>query len=114
MSHEEQTEERGRPLDRIVAAIRDGYGPEKIILFGSHARGTPGADSDLDLLIVKRSDSSEAERIREVSRLLRPRPAPLDILVKTPEEIEQRLAIKDSFIEQILREGTVLYDRRAQ
>ncbi len=100
-------------IDRIVATIRDGYAPEKIIVFGSHARGTARPDSDLDLLVIKQSKQPEPERIREVSRLLRPRPMPLDILVKTPAEIQERLAINDSFIQELLREGTVVYEREA-
>ncbi len=100
-------------IDRIVATIRDGYAPEKIIVFGSHARGTGRPDSDLDLLVIKQSKQPEPERIREVSRLLRPRPMPLDILVKTPAEIQERLAINDSFIQELLREGTVVYEREA-
>lgn len=100
-------------IDQIVATIRDGYAPERIIVFGSHARGTARPDSDLDLLVIKQSKQAEPERIREVSRLLRPRPMPLDILVKTPEEIEERLAMNDSFIHELLREGTVVYERHA-
>ena len=94
----------------IVETLRREYAPEKIIVFGSCARGEAGDDSDLDLLVIKDSDKPEVERIREVSRLLRPRPCALDILVKTPTEIEQRLAIRDSFISEIMREGKVVYE----
>ncbi len=114
MNTEAESARFAQAVDRIVATIRDGYAPERIILFGSHARGTAAPDSDLDLLIVKSSDRSEAERIRQVSRLLRPRLLPLDILVKTPGEIQERLAIKDSFFQEILREGKVLYDREGR
>ncbi len=114
MNTEAESARFAQALDRIVATIRDGYAPERIILFGSHARGTAAPDSDLDLLIVKSSNHSEAERIRQVSRLLRPRPLPLDILVKTPGEMEERLAVKDSFFQEILREGKVLYDREGR
>jgi len=101
-------------VKQVVARIRDGYAPEKIILFGSAARGNPQPDSDLDLLIIKRSEQHEPERIREVSRLLQPRPMALHILVKTPEEIRERLAMNDSFIKEILDEGKVLYERQAE
>ena len=98
-------------VERVVGAIRDGYEPETIILFGSRVWGEPGADSDLDVLVIKESDKREVERIREVSRLVRPRPLPMDILVKTPQEIEQRLAIGDEFIAEIMRRGRVAYER---
>jgi len=80
-------------------------------LFGSRVSGNPDAESDLDLLIIKTSGKQEVERIREVSRLLEPRPLPLDILVKTPKEIAQRLAVGDHFIAEILRRGKVVYER---
>ena len=98
-------------LDKIVETLEREYDPEKVIVFGSHARGEAGPESDIDLFIIKQSDKREVERIREVSRLLRPRPASLDILVKTPEEIEHRLAIGDSFVNEVMREGRVVYER---
>ena len=98
-------------VNQVVETIRDGYGPERIILFGSRIWGGADADSDLDVLVIKESDQREIERIRDVSRLLRPRPLPLDILVKTPEEIRERLAMGDGFIKEILDKGRVAYER---
>jgi len=103
--------EADRAIEQVVETIRDRYKPEKIILFGSRVWGKPDEDSDLDVLIIKDSKKREVERIREVSRLVRPRPLPLDILVKTPEEIKQRLAIGDDFIADILRRGRIAYER---
>jgi len=100
-----------REIELVVEAIRRGYDPDKIIIFGSRAVGECQCDSDLDILIIKKTDKPELERIREVSRLLRPRPLGLDILVKTPEEIEQRLAMGDDFIRDVLRRGWVVYER---
>lgn len=100
-------------MDQVVATIRDRYRPERIVLFGSRVWGGANADSDLDVLVIKESDQREVERIREVSRLLRPRPLPVDILVKTPEEIRQRLAMGDSFIREVLEKGRVAYERDA-
>lgn len=79
---------------RIAKALR----PEKIILFGSYAYGTPGPDSDVDLLVIMSTHASPTERYLMVSRLLRPRPFPVDILVKNPAEIEQALRTGDFFI----------------
>ena len=85
--------------------------PEKVVLFGSYARGTATPDSDVDLLIVMETDASPTDRYLIVSRLLRPRLFPLDILVKTPAEIEQALATGDFFIREILEHGKILYER---
>ena len=98
-------------IERVVQKIRDGYRPEKIILFGSRVWGEPDDESDLDVLVIKDSDKREVERIREVSRLVCPRPLPLDILVKSPDEIRERLSIGDDFIAEILRRGRVAYER---
>ncbi len=68
--------------------------------------------SDVDLLIVMDSDERPAARATQISRLLRPRPFPVDILVRTPAEIERRLAIGDYFIREIMERGRVLYERK--
>jgi UTP:GlnB (protein PII) uridylyltransferase len=70
-------------IQRIVAGVH----PQKIILFGSYAAGTPSPDSDLDFLIIMDTLEHPAERVLTVSRLLRPCPFPMDILVRTPDEI---------------------------
>jgi len=72
---------------RIVQHLR----PEKIILFGSYAHGAPTPDSDVDLLVVMKTNAPTKERYWAVSRLLIPRPFPVDILVKTPQEIARAL-----------------------
>lgn len=81
------------------------------MLFGSYAYGAPTADSDVDLLIILDTDAPRRERTWLVSRLLIPRPFPVDILVKTPQEIEQALAGRDFFLQEIMRRGKVLYER---
>ena len=100
-------------IQDVIKIISERYAPQKIILFGSRVWGNADADSDLGMLIIKESGQPEVERIREVSRLLRPRPLPLDILVKTPREIRERLAIGDDFLAEILRRGKVVYERAA-
>ena len=76
--------------------------PERIILFGSYAYGRPTPDSDVDLLVILETDASTTERYLAVSRLLYPRPFPVDILVRTPREIEQALKAGDFFIREIV------------
>ena len=99
------------PVRKVVEMIREGYDPEKIIIFGSHARGQASRHSDLDVLVIKDTDVGQFERVRQVSDLVIPRPLPLDIIVKTPREIEERLARGDYFIRDILNEGVVAYER---
>jgi predicted nucleotidyltransferase len=94
-------------VQRIVHALQ----PEKIVLFGSYAYGAPSPDSDVDLLVIMDTSASRADRYLAVSRLLRPRPFPVDILVKTPSEIHKALAEGDFFVSEILRRGQVLYER---
>ncbi len=93
----------------ITAQIIDKYQPEKIILFGSSARGDLNPDSDVDLLIIKRETPHYgAERIRELSRIIE-RNIPVDFLVYRPEEFEKRVEMGDPFLKAIVKEGKVLY-----
>ncbi len=94
-------------VQRIAQALR----PEKIILFGSYAYGQPTVDSDVDLIVVMKTRGSAAERYLAVSRVLRPRPFPVDILVKTPAEVARALQKGDFFVREIISRGKVLYER---
>ena len=85
-------------LQEIIQRIVSGAAPHKIILFGSYAYGTPSQDSDLDLLVIMKTEERPANRVVAISRLLRPRPFPMDILVRTPGEIALALERRDSFI----------------
>jgi predicted nucleotidyltransferase len=98
-------------LAEIVRRIVTALHPEKVILFGSYVYGTPSDDSDVDLLVILNSRARPVDRYLAVSRLLRPRPFPLDILVKTPEEITQALRKGDTFIREIMSQGRMLYER---
>jgi uncharacterized protein len=98
-------------LQAMVHRLVTGLHPRKIVLFGSYSYGTPTADSDVDLLVIMDTTARPVERYLRVSRLLRPRPFPLDLLVKTPEEIAQALAREDAFVHEITTRGRVLYER---
>jgi predicted nucleotidyltransferase len=98
-------------LGMITRKIVEAFQPQKVILFGSYAYGQPTHDSDVDILIVMDSRERPTERAAKVSRLLRPRPFPMDILVRTPEEIGRRLIIGDQFFLEIMRRGKILYER---
>jgi len=84
---------------------------ERVILFGSYARGDAGKHSDVDLLIIAESDLPRFKRSRELY-MLRPHPFAMDLLVYTPQEVEQGRRSPLSFISTILREGKTIYVRR--
>ena len=101
----------GKSLRPAIQRIVDALNPEKIILFGSYAYGKPNPHSDVDLLVILKTKEPLKERSWMVSRLLLPRPFPVDILVKTPKEIEKALKSGDFFLEEIFTRGKVLYER---
>jgi predicted nucleotidyltransferase len=98
-------------INEIVDGIIKGYKPKKVILFGSYAYGKPSEDSDIDLLIIKNTDKKPIDRWIEVKRLLRDRKRMLPVapLVYTEKEIEERIAIRDFFVEEIFEKGEVLF-----
>jgi len=98
-------------LQRMVVDIVQQFRPEKVILFGSYAWGTPRPDSDVDLLVVMESDQRPAQRSAEMSLACRPRGLPVDFLVKTPAEVTRRLTMGDPFLKRIFEKGIILYDR---
>jgi predicted nucleotidyltransferase len=100
-----------KQIEDIVKRIVDNYKPEKIILFGSYAYGTPKKDSDLDLLIVKESDLPRYKRAREIRKLLWGiSEIPKDIIVYTQNEIDDWKEVEEAFITQIVKDGKVLYE----
>jgi len=100
-------------LAGIVNKIVEGYNPDKIILFGSYACGTPAEDSDIDLFIVKDDNRKRVERFCEVRKLSR---AVTGIsimpIVFTNAELKKRLKLEDEFILEIVNKGRVLYERK--
>ena len=98
-------------IQDILEKLRTSYAPQKVILFGSYAYGTPQPDSDIDLLIIKETSERFIDRWVTVRRILSDpeRTVPLETLVLTPQEVERRLAIGDQFLAEILDKGEVLY-----
>ncbi len=93
---------------RIVANVK----PEKIVLFGSYARGTQRDDSDLDLLVVKDSPLPRYKRGSEIRKHLRRLKVPIDLLVYTKEEIAWWRNVRTAFITTVMETGIVLYEQR--
>ena len=100
-----------RLIRKVIKQIVVSANPKRIVLFGSHAYGRPGCDSDVDLLVVMESNKRPVDRTIEVSKSLRFYPFPMDILVRTPREIRQRLQIRDPFFEEVVKNGKILYER---
>jgi len=94
-------------LRAIAERLRRDYGAERVLLYGSYARGEAGPDSDLDLLVIAPSRERFFDRMASVLRLSRDLRAglPLSPVVLTPEEVEQRLARGDQFVADILSSG---------
>ena len=99
-----------KEIQNIVKQLVRLYEPEKIILFGSLAKGKLNPGTDIDLFIIKNEvPELGVDRIRQLDALIKYRLA-TDFIVYRPEEVEQRLKLGDPFVKSILEEGKVLYD----
>ena len=98
----EQIEDFGR-------RVGEAFHPRQVVLFGSHARGAAGADSDVDVLVVMPFEGRSVDKSVEIRLKTKP-PFPLDLLVRTPEVVEERIAMGDWFLRDVLRDGKVLYE----
>jgi uncharacterized protein len=101
-----------RLIRRYARAIADEFHPDKIILFGSHAWGTPHKDSDVDLLVVMPARNQHDQAVRILWRLAAP--FPLDLVVRTPKQMKWRLEEGESFTTEIVSRGRVLYEKEDQ
>ncbi|MBM3254211.1 MAG: nucleotidyltransferase domain-containing protein [Candidatus Omnitrophica bacterium] len=94
-------------LIELAEKIKRRFNPHKIILFGSYAYGKPTEGSDVDFLIIMDTDiplRKQASLIRrELTGLI-----PIDIIVRTPEQVEERIKLGDFFIKQIVQKGVIL------
>jgi len=98
-----------RDIRKMVRRIVRQFHPERVILFGSHARGDAGPDSDVDLLVVMPVPGSKREKQMEIQAVLRGVPVPVDVIVSTPEEFGWRQEIAGTIEYPAAREGKVLY-----
>jgi len=98
-----------RDIKQAANRIAEMFRPRRIILFGSYAYGKPNEDSDVDLMVLMegRRVHDRAIQIREAIQF----GFPVDLLVRSPEEFERRIAMGDFFLRQIKHKGKVLYDR---
>ena len=100
------------PVTQIQAYVREvaqRFKPEKIILFGSHAYGSPTANSDVDLLVVMSHSGRPPYQEAKIRTAVRA-PFSVDLMVRTPRRLKERLAMNDSFISEIVHKGRVLHE----
>lgn len=100
---------RNAHIKRLCAEIAREFRPQKIILFGSQAYGNPTAESDIDLLVVMPYEGSPFRQAGEILKRLQVW-MPVDLIVRSADDIEQRLEIGDKFMQKILEQGKVMYD----
>jgi predicted nucleotidyltransferase len=99
-------------LEEMIRRLAAEFQPEAVILFGSHAWGQPGADSDVDLLVILPGDTPpRVQDERRAYRCLRGVPAAKDILVKSRAQIERYRGVPASLERRIMEQGKVLYGR---
>ena len=98
-----------RVIRRFARQVAERFQPDKIILFGSYAYGTPNADSDVDLLVVMPTWNQHSQRVK--IRMALTAPFPMDLLVRTPQELQMRLREGDAFLTEIVSKGKVLYEK---
>jgi predicted nucleotidyltransferase len=96
-------------IESLARQIAEKFSPQKIILFGSYARGNPRPESDVDILVVMDTSMREVEQSIEISQQI-DYLFGLDLLVYTPSHLKERLEMGDAFIQDILKEGKVLYE----
>jgi predicted nucleotidyltransferase len=95
-------------IRRFARQVAERFQPEKIILFGSYAYGTPHADSDVDILVIMPA-RNQLDQAFKIHCTIEP-PFPLDIIVRTPKNMKWRLEEGDSFLREIVSKGKVLYE----
>ena len=98
-------------IDRMVKRIARKFRPQQVILFGSHARGDAGPDSDADLLVVMDLEGPAREKRLEIRQALHSILVPKDIIVTRPEDFAWRKEVVGTIEWPAAREGKVLYAR---
>ncbi len=96
-------------INQICQKIVERFRPQKIFLFGSYAYGVPNFDSDIDLLVVMPFEGRVHDQAVKIRREL-DSAMPIDLLVRTPEQVRERVEMNDFFMREIVEQGRVLYE----
>ena len=106
-------DERDRIPERVIQAmarlIAEKFKPQKIILFGSYARGNPRPESDVDLMVIMETNLKETDQAIQISHRIEHRFG-LDLIVYTPRRLKERIQLGDWFLREVLTEGKILYE----
>ena len=96
-------------IKRFAGEIARRFKPRKIILFGSYAYGRPTEDSDVDLLVIMPGKGRPQDKAIQIRRAVEA-DFPIDLIVRTPAEMRQRLSWGDSFLQEVIEKGVALYE----
>jgi predicted nucleotidyltransferase len=96
-------------IRKLSESIAREFNPSSIILFGSYAYGAPTDDSDVDLLVILPFEGKPIHKALEILKKVKPK-IPVDLLVRTPEQMEERIANNDWFLREIVSKGRKLYE----
>ena len=96
-------------INSLCRQIVENFQPEKIVLFGSHAYGTPNDDSDIDLLVILPFEGRNSQKSIEIRQKIKTK-LPLDLLVRTAEQVQTRIEMEDFFMREIAEKGKILYE----
>jgi predicted nucleotidyltransferase len=99
-----------KAIQDVVRQIAEKFHPQKIILFGSYARGKPRPESDVDMLVIMETQLKETRQALLIDKSLERDLFGLDLLVRTPANLRERIALGDSFLKEIVTMGKVLYE----
>ncbi|HET9913342.1 MAG TPA: nucleotidyltransferase domain-containing protein [Anaerolineales bacterium] len=102
-----------KAIDQVVKQIVEKFKPQKIILFGSYARGNPRPESDVDMLVVMNTPFKDVHQAIQICQQVEYRFG-LDLIVHTPKYLAQRVKTGDWFLREVLREGKVLYESKGR
>jgi predicted nucleotidyltransferase len=102
---------RDARVQAFATTIARDFHPERIILFGSHVHGNATPDSDVDLLVIMDRNGKTRQEMAVEIRQKVTAGFPLDMLVRTPEEVRERMGLNDWFMHDVMREGRVLYEK---
>lgn len=106
-------EKAGEIIRDMVRRIVEGFQPEMVVLFGSHARGSAGPDSDVDLLVVMPVTGSKRDLTIRIRKALAGMGLAKDVIVATPEELDRCRELVGTIIYPAMHEGRVVYERSA-